>query len=160
MNVALSAGEICTRSVVCTDRGMLLDEAARIMRTQHVGSLVVVEERSPHERIVVGVVTDRDLATQVIALERDPRAYRVGEIMSPDVVTVREQDSVLDVLAAMQRRKVRRLPVTGARGELVGLVTLDDVLAIVAAQMGALAAAAGAANRHEIGMEPGRPWAN
>jgi CBS domain-containing protein len=156
MNVPLTAGEICTRTVVHTDRGMLLDEAARLMRTHHVGSLVVVEERSPRERIVVGVITDRDLATQVIALERDARAFRVGDIVAPDVVTVREQDSVLDVLTVMRRRKVRRVPVTGPRGELIGVVALDDVLAIVAEQMPALASAVGAANRHELGTEPQR----
>lgn len=151
MNIPLTAGEICTRVVVFTDRGMMLDEAARLMRTHHVGSLVVVEERSPTERIVVGMLTDRDLATAVVALERDPHAFRVGDIMSADVVTVREQDSVLDVLAIMRQKRVRRLPVTGARGELIGLVALDDVLAIVAEQMQALASAVGAAQRHELG---------
>lgn len=150
MNVPLTAGEICTRSVVYTDRGMLLDEAARLMRTHHVGSLVVVEERSPKERIVVGMITDRDIATGVVALDRDPRAFRVGEVMSPDIVTVREQDSVLDVLAMMRHKKVRRMPVVGARGELIGIVALDDVLAIVAEQMHALAAAVGAAQRHDL----------
>lgn len=150
MNAPLTAGEICIRTVVCTDRGMMLDEAARLMRTHHVGSLVVVEERSPTERIVVGMVTDRDLATAVLALDRDPHAFRVGDVMSPDVITVREQDSILDVLAAMRRHKVRRVPVTGPRSELIGLVSIDDVLAVVAEQMQALAAAVGAAQRHEV----------
>ena len=149
MTVPLTAGEICTREVVFSDRGMLLDEAARLMRAHHVGSLVVTEERAPKERIVVGVITDRDLATAVVAQERDPKAFRVGDIMSTDVVAAREADSLLDVLSVMRRRKVRRLPVTGPRGELVGLVTLDDVLGVVAEQMQALAAAVGAANRHE-----------
>lgn len=49
MNVPLTAGEICSRTVVCADRGVMLDEAARLMRTPHVGSLVVVEERSPKD---------------------------------------------------------------------------------------------------------------
>lgn len=151
MNVPLTAGEICSRIVVYADRGMMAAEAARLMHRHHVGSLVVVEDRAPTQRIVVGVVTDRDLATAIVALERDPHATRVGDIMGPGVVTAREQDSVLDVLSQMQRRKVRRVPVTGTQGELVGLVTLDDVLAIVAEQMQALAAAVGAANRHEAG---------
>lgn len=150
MNIPLTAAEICTRHVACTDRGMTLDEAARLMRTHQVGSLVVVEERSPTERTVVGMITDRDLAIAVVALDRDPHAFRVGDVMSPEVVTVREQDSVLDVLAVMRRKKVHRVPVTGSRGELIGLVALDDVLAIVAEQMQALAAAVGAAQRHEL----------
>ena len=150
MNIPLTAGEICTRTVIYADRGMMLDEAARLMRTHHVGSLVVVEERSPKERIAVGMLTDRDIATGVVALDRDAHAFRVGDIMSPDVVTAREQDSVLDVLAMMRHKKVHRMPVTGARGGLIGLVAVDDVLAIVAEQIHALAAAVGAAQRHEV----------
>ena len=129
---------------------MMLAEAARLMHRHHVGSLVVVEERSPQERIVVGMLTDRDIAMAVAALERDPHAFRVGDTMSAEVATVRESDSVLDVLAMMRRKRVRRVPVTGAAGELIGLVALDDVLAIVAEQMQALGAAVGAAQSHEL----------
>jgi CBS domain-containing protein len=57
------------------------------------------------------------------------------------------------VLALMRRKKVRRVPVTGPRGELIGIVTIDDVLALVAEQMQALASAVGAAQRHEVGQE-------
>lgn len=149
MHVPLTAGEICTRNVVFADRGMMLDVAARLMRSHHVGTLVVVEERSPRERIVVGMVTDRDLATAVVALERDAKSFRVGDVMSADVVTAREQDSMLDLLSVMRRKKVRRVPVTGAQGELIGIVSVDDVLAIVAEQLQALAAAVGASQRHE-----------
>lgn len=150
MTTPLTAGEICVREVVFADPGMMLGEAARLMRTHHVGSLVVVDERSPQERTVVGMVTDRDIATAVVAADRDPHAFRVGDIMSKDVLTAREQDSVLDLLAAMRRKKVRRLPVTGARGELLGLVTMDDVLGLVAEQMQALAEAVGASQRREL----------
>ena len=153
MNVPLTAGEICTRNVVCSDCGMMVDDAARLMRTHHTGTLVVVEERSPRERIVVGMVTDRDIATRVVALDRDVHAFRVSDIMTPDVVTVREQDSLLDVLAVLRGKRVRRVPVTGARGELIGIVAIDDVLSAVAEQMQALAGAVGAAQRHEAGQE-------
>ena len=153
MNVPLTAGDICTRNVVCSDRGMMVDDAARLMRTHHTGTLVVVEERSPRERIVVGMVTDRDIATRVVALDRDVHAFRVSDIMTPDVVTVREQDSLLDVLAVLRGKRVRRVPVTGARGELIGIVAIDDVLSAVAEQMQALAGAVGAAQRHEAGQE-------
>lgn len=153
MNVLLTAADICTRNVVCADRGMMVDDAARLMRTQHTGSVVVVEEPAPHERYVAGMVTDRDIVTRVVALDRDVHAFRVADIMTPDVVTVREQDSLLDVLAVLRRKRVRRVPVTGARGELIGIVAIDDVLSAVAEQMQALAGAVGAAQRHEAGNE-------
>lgn len=149
MNIPLTAGDICTRTVVFADRAMMLGEAARLMRGHHVGSLVVIEERSPTLRIVVGMITDRDIATAVVAADRDPHAFRVADVMSSDVVTAREQDSLLDLLAVMRRKRVRRVPVVGGQGELIGLVALDDVLAVVAEQMHALAAAVGASQRHE-----------
>ena len=151
---ALSAGELCTRTVVYADAAMLIGEAARLMRAHRVGSLPVVEERSPRQRIVVGMLTDRDIASAVVAADRDPHSLRVGDVMSADVVTAREGDSVLDLLEVMRRKRVRRVPVVGAQGELIGLVALDDLLAVIADQMRALAAAVGAAQHHEP--EPGR----
>lgn len=143
MNIA----DICQRRVITIGADASLRDAATLMRERHVGALVVIDANEASR--VAGVVTDRDLTTAVVAQERDAKATRVGDVMSAEVVTAREADSLLDVLAVMRRRKVRRVPVTGPRGELVGLVTLDDVLGIVAEQMGALAAAVGAANRHE-----------
>jgi CBS domain-containing protein len=149
MNQPLTAGDICSRMVTIAYPSLALDEAARLMRQRHVGCLVVVEELSATESLVVGVLTDRDIAMGVVAADRDPHGMRVGDLMSKDVVTAREQDSLLDVVAAMQRRKVRRIPVTGARDVLVGLVSLDDVLAAMAQQMLAVASAVSAAGKHE-----------
>jgi CBS domain-containing protein len=149
MNQPLTAGDICSRMVAIAYPSLALDEAARLMRQRHVGCLVIVEELSATESLVVGVLTDRDIAMGVVAAGRDPHGMRVGDLMSKDVVTAREQDSLLDVVAAMQRRKVRRIPVTGARDVLVGLVSLDDVLAAMAQQMLAVASAVSAAGKHE-----------
>jgi CBS domain-containing protein len=149
MNQPLTAGDICSRMVTIAYPSLALDEAARLMRQRHVGCLVVVEELSTTESLVVGVLTDRDIAMGVVAADRDPHGMRVADLMSKDVVTAREQDSLLDVVAAMQRRKVRRIPVTGARDVLVGLVSLDDVLAAMAQQMLAVASAVSAAGKHE-----------
>lgn len=149
-NAPFTAGDLCTRDVVFTDKGMMAGEAARLMRTHHVGSLVVVEERSPTLRIVVGMVTDRDIATAIVGADRDPRAFRIGDVMAADPVTAREGDSITDVLAVMRRKRVRRVPVTGAQGELVGILSIDDILGAVAEQLRALADAVSAADKHEI----------
>lgn len=149
MNQPLTAGDICSRIVTIAYPSLELGEAARLMHQRHVGCLVIVEELSATESLVVGVLTDRDIAMGVVAADRDPHGMRVGDLMSKDVVTVREQDSLLDVVSAMQRRKVRRIPVTGARDVLVGLVSLDDVLAAMAQQMLAVASAVSAAAKHE-----------
>jgi CBS domain-containing protein len=145
----LTAGDICTRIVSVAYPELSIEEAARVMRDQQVGSLVIVEERGAVERQVVGMLTDRDIVTGVVAAQKNPQALRVADVMSTAVVTVREGDSVLELLAAMQRKAVRRIPVVGEGNRLVGVVAIDDVLAVIAEAMGALAGAIGAARRHE-----------
>jgi len=150
----LNAGGICTRIVSIAYPGMALNEAARLMREHNVGALVVVEQQSPEDRIVVGMLTDRDIAMAVVAAGRDPHGLRVGDIMSKEVVTAREQDSVLDVLATMRRKRVRRIPITGPQGTLIGIVAVDDILEIVAQEMQAMALAVGAGQRREPAARP------
>lgn len=149
MRFTLTAGDICSRIVTIAYPSMALDEAARLMRERSVGCLVVVQEVSPEESIVVGVLTDRDIAMGVVAADRDPHGMRVGDAMTGKVVTAREDDTILDLLAMMRRSKIRRIPVTGPRNVLIGIVTLDDVLQAVAQQMQAVAAAVTAATSHE-----------
>jgi len=134
MNRSMTAGDACNRQVVAASRDMPLGEAARVMRECHVGSLVVVEETGAG-RVVVGMLTDRDIVTAVVAKDVNAAALRVDDVMTRDVVTARESDSVLDVLAAMRRRAVRRVPVVGAKDELVGVVAADDVLGFIADEL-------------------------
>lgn len=130
----MNVGEICNRTVVFAYRNMSVSEAARLMREQHVGSLVVVEE-TDGGRMVVGMLTDRDIVVAVVARDLEAQTLRVADIMSSDVVTARAEDSVNDVLSLMRRHGVRRIPVTTAQGVLVGLVTLDDLLEIAAEEL-------------------------
>jgi CBS-domain-containing membrane protein len=130
----MNAGEICNREVVVTYRDMGLVEAAGLMRENHVGSLVVVVDRLS-ERVPVGMLTDRDLTVAVIAKEVDPQPLTVRDVMSTELVTVREQDSMADALRLMRERGVRRLPVLTRSGALAGILTIDDMLDIVAEQL-------------------------
>jgi CBS domain-containing protein len=155
MKAPLNAGDICTRTVTIAYPVMSVADAARLMHERHVGCLVVVEELSPAERIVTGILTDRDIALGVVAADRDPHSTRVGDIMTRTVATAREEDSLLDLLSAMRRKGVRRIPVTGPQGRLVGIVALDDVLEVLADQMEAVAKAAGAASHlADDGVQP------
>ncbi|NCT85337.1 MAG: CBS domain-containing protein [Comamonadaceae bacterium] len=143
------AADICSRIVSVAYPELAIDEAARVMREHHVGCLVVVEAVSEEERHVVGMLTDRDIAMGVVADAHDAQTLRIGDLMSRDVVSVREQDTVLDALALMRQKGVRRVPVVGVQGLLIGILAIDDILAILAEEMQALAAAIAAAQRHE-----------
>ena len=134
MAETLNAGEICSRIVVVGERDTPLPAAARRMREQHVGCLVVVDDTGSGRR-VAGMLTDRDIVTSVMAKAVDPTTLRVEDVMSTDVVTARETDAFTELLATMRHKGLRRLPVVDAQGVLVGLVTLDDLLGILAEQM-------------------------
>jgi CBS domain-containing protein len=137
MGERLTAGEICTRTVSISFRKTHVDGAARLMRENHVGCLVVVEETAG-KRIVVGVLTDRDIVTAVVAAGIDPTTLGVEDVMSTDLVTAREGDSLIDLMRSMRRKGVRRIPVVGGQNELVGVVTLDDVLNVLSEELGLL----------------------
>lgn len=149
----LTAGDICTRAVAIAFRNTPVTEAARVMREQHVGSLVVVDETEVG-RMVVGMLTDRDIVTAVVAHELDARTLRVEDIMTTDLATVLAGDSVADVLEAMQRKGVRRLPVTTATDVLVGLVAVDDLLEVVSQQLQSIVRAIGVERKREEKMRP------
>jgi len=127
-------GEMCNRVVVFAHEKMSLSGAAKLMREHHVGSLVVVKEGDP-DRVPTGIITDRDIVIEVVAEGMDHKALTVGEIMGGDLVTAREQDNMLDILQVMRRRGIRRLPVVTASGSLAGIVTIDDLLEIVAEEL-------------------------
>ena len=131
MNIQMTAGDLCTREVVPADVDDELVDAARRMRECHVGTLVVVEANGGR-RSVVGMLTDRDIVTAVVADGVDPASLKVGDVMSTRVVSAREDTSLIDLLHSMHAHGVRRVPVMGAQQELIGLVSRDDVLEVLA----------------------------
>lgn len=137
MGERLTTGEICTRSVTIAFRTTPVDGAARLMRDNHVGCLVVVDEVEGR-RIVVGVLTDRDIVTAVVARGLDASTLTVDDVMTTDLVTSREDDSLIDLMRSMRRKGVRRIPVVGGLDELIGVVTLDDVLGVLSEELGLL----------------------
>jgi len=134
----MAIGEICSREVIFVRRGESVREAAVLMREQHIGSLVVVDDAAGKPR-PVGIVTDRDVAVGVVALGLDPALTSVGDIMSPEVVCEREDAGVAETVARMRERGLRRMPVTDASGALVGLIAADDLLALLAEELSGLA---------------------
>lgn len=148
MQETMNAADICNRIVVIVERGMAITEAAQLMRDRHVGCLVVVDETGAG-RIVVGILTDRDIVTAVVAKALDPARLVVEDVMTSNMVTALESDSIKDLLSAMRRKGLRRLPVITPQGVLVGLVALDDLLAIMAEQLRDMAAIIEAEYLHE-----------
>ena len=137
----MKVGDLCSPQVVTAEPGASLREAALAMRNQHVGALIVVERKDGVAR-PIGILTDRDIVVAVIAVPgARPEGIRVGDAMSTDLATAREDDGLFEAVQRMSERSVRRLPVVGADGALKGVVSLDDVLRVLAAELGQLAEA-------------------
>lgn len=135
----MAIGEICSREVVICSRETSIESAAELMREHHVGALVVVDERADGSRIPIGILTDRDIAVGVVAKGLPADHITVGEAMVPELVTGRESDGVAEAFAQMRAHGVRRMPVVDAQGRLVGIVTADDLLDLLAEEMTAIA---------------------
>lgn len=95
-----------------------------------IGSVVIEENMEP-----VGIVTDRDIAVRVDAANRSASEVTAAEIMTEDPVTVPETAGLLDVTDAMSEHSVRRIPVVSEHGTLVGIITLDDVMLLLATEL-------------------------
>ncbi len=134
-------GEICNREVVVATRETTTADAAKLMRDHHVGTLVVIEREDGAQK-PVGIITDRDLVVEIMAMDLDPHTLTVGEVMGAGLITARESDGVRETLELMRHSGMRRVPIMSARGHLLGIVASDDLLQGLADDMAALASVA------------------
>ena len=140
--------EICTTEVVCCRPQVSALDAARLMRHKHVGDVVVVSDPEG-DRVPVGVVTDRDLTIEVLGNGRDAAQTTLSDVMRSPLVVATESEDASSVLERMRFHGVRRIPVVDARGTLVGIVTLDDLLRALLSDMQTLLASQTKAQRRE-----------
>lgn len=138
----MTVGRICKREVDLADELESVQVAAQRMNARNVGTLVVVDARNRP----VGILTDRDLALRVLGEKRDPLTTEVRDVMTRGLRAVAEDTPIEDALAAMRARGVRRLVVVNEERELVGLVSLDDFLALLAEEFGVLGGLVAAAS--------------
>ena len=126
----MSMAGICNRRVVMIGAEESVLEAATLMREQHVGDVVVT--RSNGRRIPIGIITDRDIVVAVVAPGLDPKLITVGDVMQRQLVTAPMAQGVQETLQQMRAKGVRRMPLVDDGGALVGIVTLDDLLQLLA----------------------------
>jgi CBS domain-containing protein len=137
----MKIGEICSRNVSWVSRSAHILEAARRMRTEHVGDLVVVDDEEGRP-VPIGVFTDRDVVVGVLAEDGEfLSALQVGDVLRDEpVVTATEDEDLAPVLKRMRSFSVRRVPVVDERGALVGVLSIDDAVAALADEIGQVAA--------------------
>ncbi|MDH3454119.1 MAG: CBS domain-containing protein [Desulfuromonadales bacterium] len=130
----MNVGVFCTREVVVIGRDATILEAARLMRRHHVGDVIVVEVRG-NINLPIGILTDRDIVVELLAKDVDLSLVSAGDAMSLDLHCVKEEDDLLETMQFMRHRGIRRVPVVGLAGELIGIITLDDMIEVISEQM-------------------------
>jgi CBS domain-containing protein len=144
----MSVGEYCNREVVVVERSEPIREAVHLMRKHHVGSVVVVDKAGEAVK-PLGILTDRDIVMEVLAEDVDPAAVNIGDIMSTDPVTVDESVTLVEALEVMRKQGIRRMLVVNAKGYLLGVLAVDDVLELLGEQIGALVELIHTEQQHE-----------
>lgn len=124
----MKAGDICTREVITCPTGTTVLEACKVMRANHVGDIVVVEATPGARPRPRGILTDRDIVLEVLAREVDAAKLFVDDVMSSPLVVAHDWEDVWQVAKRMRLHAIRRMPVVDQAGELVGVISLDDLL--------------------------------
>ncbi len=127
----MTVASICQRTVDTVRPTETVLTAAQRMASRCVGTLVVVG----HDEHPIGILTDRDLALRVVAAGADAQATTVADVMSGEVAVISDDASIEAAIGAMRTHNVRRLPVVDADRRLVGIVSLEDVLGLLAREM-------------------------
>ena len=130
----MKLGELFRSEVVTVKPAETVRQATQKMKNKNVGAVVVVEDED-----VVGILTDRDVALKVVAGDVNPDSP-VSDVMTKEVVTIWDDEGVFNATQYLSGRKFRRLPVieregTLGKGKLVGILTADDLIAMLAREL-------------------------
>lgn len=126
--------DICKTDVVVCVPDATVPEVAMLMRTHHVGDVIVIEDRDDR-RIPVGIVTDRDIVLEAVAVGLDVPVFTAGDLMTTPLVTVQATEGIFETLQTMSRYRVRRIAVLNDDGELDGIVSADDLIGLLAKEL-------------------------
>lgn len=121
---------------------------AQLMRKHHVGAMVVVDAEEKSR--AVGIISDRDLVLGLIAEELDPKIFTAGDMMSNQLITASPEMDAMDAIRLMNQHKVRRLVIADKENRLVGIVTMEDLLQLLANGLADLASGLAGAREREM----------
>lgn len=114
--------DVMTKEIACVDGTSSIMDAARKMRDQNVGTVLIVDNNE-----VKGLLTDRAIVTRAVANHQDPKSVYVRDIMTKDLVGCREEEDVMNAVKIMGENKIRRMPVVNEKDQLVGVISMADI---------------------------------
>lgn len=135
----MSAGAFCNREVVVAPATTDIVTIAQLMRQHHVGDVVIVDDAAPERMVPRGIITDRDIVLELVAGGVTLDRVAVGDVMSHELVTAHEEDSLWQTIQRMRAFGIRRMVVVNSAGGLEGILTLDDLIELLADELSTLA---------------------
>ena len=118
----MKVSTLMTQPVLEIDEDLTAQESAEMMGKAHVGALLVKRQKEN-----VGIITERDIMSKIIAVRGDLEKTKAKEVMSTPVVTVDKDMDAEDAVKTMVKSKVRRLLITD-KGKIVGIFTTSDLI--------------------------------
>ena len=118
--------EVMTKDPVCCLPGDLVIKAAQLMKSEHVGSIPVIENEQTKK--LLGIITDRDLALKIVADKLEAASTKVEMVMTRKLVTCYADDDLQKVVDAMADNQLRRIPIVDENNKILGLIAQADVV--------------------------------
>ena len=147
----MSIANLCHREVMTILESNSVAEAARVMRYQHIGFLVVIKPSSEGDTPeITGVLTDRDIVIGLVSREADIKLVKVRDVMTRNPLLLNVDSSFDSALHHMRDSGVRRAPVVSSDGKLMGVLSMDEVVEVLASHLTCVATALTNERRNEV----------
>lgn len=124
-------GEMCNRQVIICGPDDSIQTASELMRDNHVGDVIVIDHKEG-KHFPIGILTDRDIVIEVLAEGVNLNDVAVKDVMSGNLICVKEDDFMIETIAKMRDKGIRRIPVVNREGSLEGILAVDDTIELVA----------------------------
>ncbi len=128
MGSDLKVGDIMTKKVIIIPYGKNMQDVAKAMDKNEIGSVIIVENEK--SKLAKGIITERDIVQKVILKGKDPYKTKVEDIMSKPLRVINPTTPIEEAASAMRDNRIKRLPVVNEDNELIGLVSEGDIMKI------------------------------
>ena len=121
----MKCNEVMTKNPVCCLPNDNLVKVAQLMKNSDIGAIPIIENEET--KMLVGILSDRDLVLKIVAEERDPQSTKVEDVMTRKVVTCQTDDDLEKALDLMTEHQLRRIPIIDSENRIIGIIAQADV---------------------------------
>lgn len=134
----MSIGHVCEGNVITVKKDAAIHEAAKLMKKNHIGTVVIVNQEAANQEQPVGIITDRDIA-KIVADEVELSKITVADAMSQDLLILKKDMGIKEAIDKLCKKGVRRAPVVDENDKLCGIASVDDLIILLADEFKELA---------------------